>query len=39
MSNNDNIRPVNGVVSRTVDTDNDIIMEFNMKLNSDNIDA
>ena len=34
MSNNDNIRPVNDVVPRMVITDDDIITEFNTKINS-----
>ena len=39
MSNDDTIRPVNNVVPRTVNTDDDVISEFNTKMNSDDIDA
>ena len=35
MSNDDNIRLVNKVVSRTVNTDDGVITEFNTKINSD----
>ena len=39
MSNDDNIRLVNKVVSRTVNTDDDVISEFNTKINRNDKDA
>ena len=39
MFNHDTIRSLSYVVSRTVKTDDDIISEFNTKMNSDGKDT
>ena len=39
VSNDDIIRPINNVSPCTVNTDDDIITEFNTKINSDDKDA
>ena len=39
VSNDNTIRSVNNVVPHTVNTDDDIISEFNTKMNSDDTDV
>ena len=39
MSNDNSIRPINCVVPRMANTDDDVISEFNRKINSDDTDV